>query len=99
MVRETEEGLQIVESILPYFSPELNISINDVVKHDIPLTLNNTSFQDDYEGSLSGTQARTITWSFDFTAKTYLYHPTRSAKYVSGSLVDFKLIDSEGEVI
>ena len=95
IVRETEEGLQLVESILPYFTPELNISINDVVKHDIPLTLNSTSFQDDYEGTLAGTQARAITWSFDFTAKTYLYYPARSAKYISGSLIDFKLIDED----
>ena len=95
IVRETEEGLQLVESILPYFTPELNISINDVVKHDIPLTLNSTSFQDDYEGTLAGTQARVITWSFDFTAKAYLYYPARSAKYISGSLIDFKLIDED----
>ena len=95
LVRETEEGLQIVESILPYFTPELNISINDVVKHDIPLTLNSTSFQDDYEGTLSGTQARTITWNFDFTAKTYLYHPARTEKYISGSNIVFKLVDED----
>ena len=93
IVRETEEGLQIVEKILPYFAPEMNIPINDVVQHDVPVTLNSTSFQDDYEGDLQGMQARVINWSFDFTCKTYLYHPSRSGKIILEEQTEFTLGD------
>ena len=93
IVRETEEGLQIVEKILPYFAPEMNIPINDVVQHDVPVTLNSTSFQDDYDGDLQGMQARVINWSFDFTCKTYLYHPSRSGKIILEEQTEFTLGD------
>ena len=93
MVRETEEGLQIVEKILPYFAPEMNIPINDAVQHDVPITLNSTSFQDDYENDLQGVPMRTITWNFDFTCKTYLYHPTREGKIILEETTTFELGD------
>ena len=93
MVRETEEGLQIVEKVLPYFAPEMNIPINDVVQHDVPVVLNSTSFQDDYENDLQGVAMRTITWNFDFTCKTYLYHPTRTGKIIKTEIVEFTFGD------
>ena len=35
----TEDGLKIIEQILPFFTPELTVTINDVVATDVPIVL------------------------------------------------------------
>lgn len=70
-----DDMLQIIEQILPYFQPGLNITINLVSsigeKRDIPITLDNINMTDDYEGSFDNRRAMISTLSF--TAKTYLF--------------------------
>ena len=50
-----DDSLQILEQILPFFQPSYSVSvklideINEV--RDIPFTLNNISFRDEYEGT------------------------------------------------
>ncbi len=72
-----EDTLQIVEQILPYFQPNLNVTVDLVSsigeKRDIPIVLNNISIQDDYEGDF--TTRRSLIYTLDFTAKTYLFGP------------------------
>ena len=72
-----DDALQIVEQILPYFQPSFNLSVDLVEsigeKRDIPLTLDNISFQDDYEGDFS--TRRALIYTLNFTAKTYLFGP------------------------
>jgi hypothetical protein len=72
-----EDALQIIEQILPYFQPSFNVTVNLVEsigeKRDIPLVLNNISFQDDYEGDFS--TRRALIYTLSFTAKTYLFGP------------------------
>ena len=54
MTKLNDDALQIVEQILPYFQPAFNITVELVdsigEKRDIPIVLDNISFQDDYEG-------------------------------------------------
>jgi len=70
-----DDALQIVEQILPYFQPSFNITIDLVnsigEKRDIPIVLDNISFQDDYEGDFS--TRRVLIYTLTFTAKTYLF--------------------------
>jgi len=72
-----DDALQIVEQIIPYFQPSLNVTINLVEsigeKKDIPIVLNNISFTDDYEGDFS--TRRALIYTLSFTAKTYLFGP------------------------
>jgi len=72
-----DDCLQIVEQILPYFQPSLNITIDLIEsigeKRDIPVVLNSVAFQDDYEGDFS--TRRALIYTFQFTAKTYLFGP------------------------
>ena len=49
-------------------------------KRDIPIVLDNVSFQDDYEGDFSSRRA--LIYTLNFTAKTYLFGPI--AKTTSG---------------
>jgi len=72
-----EDSLQIIEQILPYFQPSFNVTVDLVnsigEKKDIPIILNNISFQDDYEGDYS--TRRVLIYTLQFTAKTYLFGP------------------------
>jgi len=77
MVKLNDDGLQIIEQILPYFQPAFNITINLVdsigEKRDVPIILESINFQDDYEGDFS--TRRVLIYTLRFTAKTYLFGP------------------------
>ena len=70
-----DDMLQIIEQILPYFQPGLNISLNLVdsigEKRDVPIILENINMTDDYEGSFDNRRAMIST--LQFTAKVYLF--------------------------
>ena len=72
-----DDALQIVEQILPYFQPSFNLTVDLVnsigEKRDVPIILDNISFQDDYEGDFS--TRRALIYTLNFTAKTYLFGP------------------------
>ena len=72
-----DDALQIVEQILPYFQPSFNLTVDLISsigeKRDIPVILDNISFQDDYEGDFS--TRRALIYTLNFTAKTYLFGP------------------------
>ncbi len=72
-----DDALQIVEQILPYFQPSFNLTVDLVKsigeKRDVPVILDNISFQDDYEGDFS--TRRALIYTLNFTAKTYLFGP------------------------
>ena len=77
LTKNQDDGLQIVEQILPYFQPFYSITINVIPeigeKKDFPVVLNNVSYQDDYEGDYE--ERRTLIYTLSFTVKTYIYGP------------------------
>jgi len=72
-----EDGLQIVEQILPYFQPDYTVTVNMVpglnIKRDIPIVLGNINYEDSYDGDF--TSRRAVIYTINFTAKTYLFGP------------------------
>ena len=81
MCKLNDDALQITEQILPYFQPAYNLSVELVEsikeKRDIPIVLENVTFQDDYEGDF--TTRRVLLYTLRFTAKTYLFGPVQTA--------------------
>ena len=77
MSKLNEDALQIVEQILPYFQPHLNLTVDLVSsigeKRDIPMILERITMDDQYEGDF--TTRRILIYTLDFTAKTYLFGP------------------------
>lgn len=72
--RNIDDNLQIVEQILPNFTPEFNVSLNLNelnTRVTVPIVLNSVNTTEDYEGDFQ--TRRSIISVFDFTAKTYLY--------------------------
>ncbi|MDP7365670.1 MAG: tail sheath stabilizer and completion protein [Candidatus Pacebacteria bacterium] len=90
MSKNSDDALQIVEQILPYFQPDYTITINDIVqmssKRDVPIILNGISYEDNYEGDF--TERRAIIYTLTFTAKCYLYGPVISGQVVTKVQVD-----------
>ena len=79
MVRNTDDGLQVIEQVLPYFTPEFNITINVNElneKQDVPIILTGVDSEEDYEGDFDA--RRNITWTMNFTAKTHIYGEGRT---------------------
>jgi len=77
MSKVQDDALQIVEQVLPYFQPSFNLTVDLVnsigEKRDIPVVLDSVTFTDDYEGDFS--TRRILIYTFNFTAKTYLFGP------------------------
>jgi hypothetical protein len=82
-VRNMEDGLRIVEQILPFFAPEFVVSVNfdDINrKVDVPIYLNSVSSEEDYEGDFE--TRRSIIFTLNFTMKTYLFGAKKNYKEI-----------------
>jgi hypothetical protein len=75
--KNQDDGLQIIEQILPYFNPDYNLTMKSIpeldIKNDLPILLNSIGFQDDYEGDM--TTRRAIIWTLSFVMKLNFYGP------------------------
>ena len=82
--RTMDDALQIVEQIVPYFTPEFTVTLNfsDMnTKIDVPIILNSVTPEIDYEGDTS-TQ-RSVIFNLEFTALTYVFSPVKSQKFIN----------------
>ena len=84
MAKQSDDALQIVEQILPYFQPDYTITVNDMadmgIKRDVPIILNSISYEDNYEGDFD--QRRALIYTMNFTCKFYLYGPVTSSNII-----------------
>jgi hypothetical protein len=84
-VRNVEDGTQIIEQILPYFSPDYTVTMNlvDIATErvDVPFILNSVS-QDVNNIGVSSDNVRIIIWTLTFTAKGYMYGATTESKII-----------------
>ena len=96
-VKNAEDGTQILEQILPFFTPEFTVTMNLVSsmseKRDIPLVLNSVSSEDTYEGDYAS--RRSIIWTLSFLMKGYLYpNIVDNAKVITDVTVDTHLMSA-----
>jgi hypothetical protein len=77
LTKTQEDGLQIVEQILPTFTPEYTMTINAVpdmnVKLDVPIILNSVAVNDEYDGDFQ--TRRFVTHTLNFQMKVNLFGP------------------------
>jgi len=90
MAKESDDSLQIIEQILPYFQPDYTLTINDMadmgIKRDVPIVLNSIGYEDNYQGDFE--TRRALIYTLDFTAKFYLYGPVTSQAVIKTVQVD-----------
>lgn len=88
--KNQDDGLQIIEQILPYFNPDFNLSLNAIpalnIKNDLPILLNSISYEDDYEGDF--TTRRAIIWTLNFTLKLNYFGPISKQNIIRTSVAN-----------
>ena len=89
LCKSQDDGLQILEQILPFFQPSFSMSLkfipdmNEV--RDVAVVLNSVDFDDDWEDDFS--TRRSITYTMQFTAKSYIYGPYTKADVIRKSRI------------
>ena len=90
MAKNSDDALQIVEQILPFFQPDYTVTLNDNstmgTTRDVPIVLTNVGYEDSYEGDF--VTRRSIIYTLSFTAKFYLYGPVTDQKVIKTVQVD-----------
>lgn len=81
-VEHFDEGLQIIEQIVPFFSPYLNIPSKLIyddmgIVDDVPVLLNDVSLEETYQGQFE--DRRVINWTLSFTLKTNIFKPIKDS--------------------
>jgi len=95
-VENAEDGTQILEQVLPFFTPEFNVSVNILtdmgIKLDIPIVIQSATSEDSYEGEFSA--RRTIVWTINFMLKGFIYPDVKSGQSIIKTIeVAFKEAD------
>jgi len=89
IAKSQDDGLQIIEQILPYFQPNFNFTLNFIPdmdeKRDVAVILNSVDYEDDWEDDFM--QRRSIIWTLNFTAKSYIYGPFNQAGIIRKATV------------
>lgn len=75
--KNQDDGLQVLEQILPYFNPDYNLTLKAIpaldIKNDLPILLETIDYEDNYEGDFA--LRRSIIWSLNFVMKLNFYGP------------------------
>ena len=83
-VRNTEDGTQILEQILPFFTPDFTVTVDFIPgmdqKYDLPVILNSVTSTVDYEGDMLST--RLVMWDLSFTVKGFIWPPIKSGEVI-----------------
>lgn len=92
-----DEGYQIIEQIVPFFTPQLTITISDIDFHNIKtnLTFDLTSFSQDIQNEGSFDDKRVCLFNFSFTCHTKFHSNPRSMERIKKMIIDMKQADHE----
>lgn len=75
-VRNIEDGNQIIEYILPFFTPDYTVKLNLVpemgIVKEVPVILNTVDMPVDFEGDRTR-ESRIIIWTLSFTVKGFVF--------------------------
>ena len=85
-----DDGNQIIEQILPYFQPDFTLTVNPIpelgILKDIPIILNDVTYNPQYEGNYDS--VRYVYWTLTFTVKGYLFGPISTPKIIRKSIAN-----------
>lgn len=77
MSKYADDGNQIVEQILPFFTPNYTVTIKSIpeldLKDDVPFTIRSIELLDNYDDDWK--DRRNIIWTINFGATVYFYGP------------------------
>ena len=97
-----DDGLQLAEQILPFFTPDFTVAIKQEVlgyegeRMNIPFVLNSVSQVNDYEGTLE-ISPRLLMWDYSFTARINLFGPLVETPLITYTETDILNISTQEE--
>lgn len=108
--KNLNDGWQIVEQILPFFTPAYTVKVRNFPldndsdtplptnTYDMPIILTAATWADDWTGDVG--DRRLVEWTLEFTTKIWLYGPatTTSIIYDSRALLAVPGRDSDGNI-
>lgn len=85
LTKTQEDGLQIIEQVLPTFTPEYTLTINTIpemgIQSDVPIVLNSVQVDDEYDGSFQ--DRRFVTHTLNFEMKLNLFGPVSDRNVIT----------------
>ena len=97
-VKNADDGVQILENILPFFTPEWTNSVKLIpelnLNMDVPVVFNDISTEDTYDGDFSS--RRSLIHTLNFTVKGYLFGPVRNQGVIKRAIATVNLEASSG---
>lgn len=98
-VRNQEDGTQVIEQILPLFTPDYTLNVQWLVddtcavSEDLPFVFDGVNYDNNYEGPagpLTDATVRHIVWTLAFTAKIWLYGPVTQSGMINEVIVNLR---------
>lgn len=91
LVKLQQDGMQIVEQILPFFTPDYTIAVRPLDGYpdlidQVPIVLQSVSHSDNYEDDFI--KRRAVIWTLDFAMKVFFYGPIKDTKRIEEVIVN-----------
>lgn len=90
LTKTQEDALQILEQILPTFTPEYTLAIQALpaveIVQDVPIVLNSVNVQDDFDGDFE--TRRFVLHTLNFTLKTMIYGKVSSQGVINTAIIN-----------
>lgn len=83
MTKYAEDATQIMEQILPFFTPDWTVTarmIDDLDPFDIPIIMNSVTMEELYEGDF--VERQSVLYTLTFTLKGWYFGPERERKVI-----------------
>lgn len=90
MTKYQEDATQLMEQIIPFFTPDWTFSatmVPDLDPIDIPIVLNSITNEELYEGDY--TERQSILYTLNFTLKGYYFGPEKQRKVIKFIEMDY----------
>lgn len=100
MTKYAEDGVKILEQILPFFQPDLTTNvklIEGMDPIDIPVVLTGVTSEDVYDGDFE--TRRALKWTLEFTMNAYYFGPIYNKRVIKNiDLKTFNGVDSDTHI-
>jgi hypothetical protein len=89
--RNVEDGNQIIEQIIPYFTPDYSMKLNLVpemgISKSVPIVLNDVQQIIESDGDFNS-EVRTVIWSLKFTVKAFIFGAIKDTKLIANTTLN-----------
>ena len=98
--KNQDDGLQILEQILPYFNPDFNVRLNELpelgVVRDLQINLDSVTTSQEYEGPLD--KRTMVTWDLNFSIRMNYFGYVETANVIKKTIVSLFATPTDGMV-